>query len=680
VVGDHGSQRDIGISDENGCIQAAFRFDSLGQEQYTNLLVAATCGNPDVPPGLDRFPEPGEVYMSPALADLRVTDQRIALRYPRLDGIIGREGLTGSNELEAVIGVGAPFSEDLTMRMARFNTFGSAGTDYLATYLRFGQGSLVVLGLMFILLPAVLLIAAGSRLNARTRERQLALLHTIGVPIRTLRLALIYESVLAAGLGSCVGIAVAWVVYPKMTLTFVSWKAFPGDWTVPWAAFPLVLMLVSLTAVAASWLGTRSIGNRQRTAATGGTALRAGRRWTVLLGGLLVAALFTWLPGHPPYPLTGLGKILTAAGIFVVVPSLCSWLGRRCEGSEYAPMSIAGARLRKPAGQLTRALGSLASGLFILSIGVTTVQVFGEDPTALQNYLTQDGVSVIEVRRPSAAIDKILADHDVLSGTFSSGEDPMLVGTLSGPCAVAARITGDDVDCSAKNMYGVSYVGQEVPESVDAEPVTLFGPRASSLSGYTVNFTDRSSVSPGDDIVLIPMAVDDANHLYDQLLGMDPTANVRIDGSENVSGAGELADILGIFRWGSMFVVVFSALAMFIAMLSLLMDRRAANNYLQIVGATPRQVGATLYLEIVVAISGAIGIAFFSSWLWSLTLSDSEVHLSFQALFMPFLIALVTLAAVTGGVAFGVSQPRGLSSVPDRDDLAGPHDSYVPIA
>jgi hypothetical protein len=77
-----------------------------GQPIRVRLLQSAGPQAP-VPPGLDRLPRPGEIVVSPALADLLDSPEGELLR-PRLDypiaGTIGDEGLIGPSELAYYLG------------------------------------------------------------------------------------------------------------------------------------------------------------------------------------------------------------------------------------------------------------------------------------------------------------------------------------------------------------------------------------------------------------------------------------------------------------------------------------------------------------------------------------------------------------------------------------------------
>lgn len=677
-VGERGRLVELGDFREDGCIQGRYRYDPFNLDQYTVTLLAATCEDPSVPPGLSRFPEPGEVYVSPEIAELRGSDASIATRFPRIDGLIGPGGLTGSHELRAITGVEpAEFvAGELPVGVVTFDEFGSQ-TDYLATYLRFNRTTFLVIGLFFTLLPGAFLVAACTRLNARTRERQIGLLTVIGLDATALRRALICEAVLTVGAGALLGLAVARPLFARATPTFVAWTAFPGDLSTAWTTLLVVFVLVMAMAAAAASLTTRAHLRRSRRRPTGPGGASSGWRWCVLGFGLLAAAVTHWWHADAAWPVVLSGRVSTFMGLLLVAPLVCAWLGSRLSASDDPVTALVGARLRRPSGSLTRALGALASGLFVLSAGATTIDVLGDDPAAVQHAYSPDSHSVVEVRRPSADTRHLLADHDVLTGTNTS-TDPMIRGTLTGSCTAVRAVTGGQVNCDHRRLYGIAYEGQPPPEDSDATPTPLYGPRGDILAGFVVTLTDRATISPTDDNIYIPLPTADAESLYDRLVGGDSTVNVRIAGAATVSGASELTAILDIFRWGAAFAVAVSLLAALISLVALLQDRQPANNYLQILGTTRRQTATIALTEVTTAAGSTVLLALASSVLWAIGYRSDESSVNLIAVMWPFIATLLLLTAAAAALVWSTLRKAGISVVPDRDGLVATHDTFTP--
>lgn len=672
-VGSVADARELGQG--GGCIQGSYRYDSRNLSQYENVLLSATCNDPETPPGLTHFPRPGQVYVSPALSQLRTSDKRIAERYPHIDGLIDQDGLTGSNELRAIIGVSARPAD--TVGITTFDSFGTAGSDYLSTYLRLSRGTLLILGLFFTLPAAGILIAACTRLNARVRERQLQVLAIMGVRETTLRQALMTESAVLTGIGAVAGLIVAVPVYATITPHFVAWTAFPGDMAPSWLIYPVVVLLILATSSAAAWWASRFRRTGHSETPTGAAAARTGWRWGVLLLGLALAGYATWTIA--PFALVLAGRFVTVAGLLLVAAPLCARTGQRLRNSEDPLVATAGARLRRPSGALTRALAALISGLFVLSVGASTIQARSDDPAAIQAAQTVDGYSVVEVRRPDAALRATLSDYPLLSGRAST--DGNYVGTLSGPCAVIRLAAGDrGLPCSTTTMFATTYDGQGVPDGVTATSTALAGPRADLMSGYVLKPAETSRISDHDNLILIPLPTAQAESLYDRVLGANALNNIRIDGTATVSGASELAGILDVFRLGAFFTVVLSLFCILISLVSLLNDRQPGNNYLQILGLTPRQTATVALIEVSAATTACIALALFSSWLWALTTHATDHPISLLSLTAPFFVAALVLLAAAALVVWNTLRSAGVSVVPDRDNLISAHDTFTSSA
>ncbi|MER7128696.1 hypothetical protein [Streptosporangium saharense] len=75
----------------------ASRFDSVDHVQHSVVLVEPLDSSAPPPPGLTRWPAPGEAMLSPELLS-RGAMEGIRTRYGRFGGVIGREGLVAPSE------------------------------------------------------------------------------------------------------------------------------------------------------------------------------------------------------------------------------------------------------------------------------------------------------------------------------------------------------------------------------------------------------------------------------------------------------------------------------------------------------------------------------------------------------------------------------------------------------
>ncbi|WP_425245798.1 FtsX-like permease family protein, partial [Streptomyces sp. NEAU-NA10] len=188
------------------------------QEPVTVVNLAQLPGRRQTPapPGLESFPKQGEMYVSPALAELlhKLPAGRLADRFPRARsyGTIGAAGLASPDELVAVVGR-APddaavsqtageqnyYDEQLTERAL---VSGFSGTE-ASVFTGIDQGT-VLLGVVLLVMPVVVLASAAGRLGAARREQRLAALRLAGA---TPRQILAMTAVEAAGVGAAGALA-----------------------------------------------------------------------------------------------------------------------------------------------------------------------------------------------------------------------------------------------------------------------------------------------------------------------------------------------------------------------------------------------------------------------------------------------------------------------------------------
>ncbi|MEU1184574.1 FtsX-like permease family protein [Streptomyces sp. NPDC005820] len=242
------------------------------------------------PPGLSAFPKQGEVYVSPALAELlhRLPAGQLADRFPKVTsyGTIGAAGLASPDELVAVVGR-APgdaavstsageqnFYDDGVTRRASVSGFSGSKKSLFTGN---DQGT-VLLGVVLLIMPVVVLASAAGRLGAARREQRLAALRLAGA---TPRQILAMTAVEAAGVGAAGALAGALAYLALLpALAQVPYGVggwYPGQlWVgLPWlaAVVPAVTALITVSAVtmlrqvATSPLGVAQQADPRRTRA-----------------------------------------------------------------------------------------------------------------------------------------------------------------------------------------------------------------------------------------------------------------------------------------------------------------------------------------------------------------------------------------------------------------------------
>ncbi|GAA2125040.1 FtsX-like permease family protein [Glycomyces algeriensis] len=264
---DRTAWRDPAAASGSGAAIIATASDYFGGDSVARVDLAALSGDAPVPPGMDAFPAPGEVWLSPAAADLLegVPASDFLARYgdARIAGELGAEALAHPNELVAVVGRDAA---DPAMTAERTSADGVSprGVDSFAV----GNADtvygfymiLMVLAAILMAVPAAVFGAAAARLTVARRDERLATLRLIGAtPGQVMRLTLI-ETTLAAAAGAIAG-TLAWMaVTPLVALIPID----GGRWYVSdlWAGAPWMLVValaVPVLVAVSALIGLRGV-------------------------------------------------------------------------------------------------------------------------------------------------------------------------------------------------------------------------------------------------------------------------------------------------------------------------------------------------------------------------------------------------------------------------------------
>jgi hypothetical protein len=161
-----------------------------------------------LPPGLDRYPEQGEMVVSPALKKLLQSDAGSLLRQRlpyRITGTIGESGLIGSHDLAYYAGAKGLAAKIHPQDVARIDMFGDNGNEK--------ENSdpvlllLVLVVFVVLLTPVAVFIAAAVRFGGERRDRRLAALRLVGSDSGMTRRIAAGEALLGSVLGLVFGTA-----------------------------------------------------------------------------------------------------------------------------------------------------------------------------------------------------------------------------------------------------------------------------------------------------------------------------------------------------------------------------------------------------------------------------------------------------------------------------------------
>lgn len=339
------------------------------KDRYTIRKVSlASDGSGPPPPGLDRFPGPGTVYVSPALRAAAATDPDLALVVQgEPDGLIRQAGLVSPHDMVLYQGVSP---RDMTSRglrpTARFGDVYDVVTID-PVLVRLSTATII----LFLIVPLLTVLSAAlAQLGTRRAARGLAL-HRIGMPARHARIALGLDGVGACSAGVLIG-AVAFHVASRwvQTLPGVPASWWPSDVrTAPWQTAVAVTAPV-LVAVLSTVLLPRDrdrAGPARATSAIRLLPLVAGLAFLSVTYGRRVDGSDTNLA------LVGIAIVLLVVGVPLVVPWLNQAAGTALIRARSVRWNLAGARLARGGTPARRASTTMAAAVLLATAAAPLV-------------------------------------------------------------------------------------------------------------------------------------------------------------------------------------------------------------------------------------------------------------------------------------------------------------------
>ncbi|WP_285627213.1 hypothetical protein [Kineosporia sp. NBRC 101677] len=437
-------------------------------QPWTIIFVAASAPEAVPPPGLSRFPGPGETWLSPALATLSRSDDIVGQRVPgdRM-GLISPEGLVAPDQLLAIVGREDHALGDVGASSGWGPSFagdGSSDTVVPRSAIFMATAALVGIPLFFFALTV-------NRLSSTARARRNAALYLLGVPQPVLARAAGVEAGLLAACGTGLGLLIgSFLIPPVATSGIMGIRWFPED-TDP-GPVQIVLLVATMT-----WGASRLSANSVRRQVQSPLAVRRGNASggggllkflpltiasSVLLSLCIIGALQRdrALATGPISLLFVLAAACAVGGSLLALPPVTARLARRFSKSYVpVPVLLAGRRLSFDASASTRMAGAVVLLLVTSLLGLAVVN---------------DIQSLVQVSRAGHTIEVVLpqsASATQLQNALSSVEAPttaLLLPVNSSDTEVStnlAVVTCQDfealggrtaADCKANTLYSVA--------------------------------------------------------------------------------------------------------------------------------------------------------------------------------------------------------------------------------
>jgi hypothetical protein len=398
-----------GAADASGAISLASQ-DFFQNETIVRLDVS---GDRAPTGGAPRFPDAGEVLLSPQLAELAAKHPRAELadRFPgTVIGVLDETSLKFPEQLVAIVG-----HPPGTLDPAEAARTGSVAVGTNDVLLELLSG----VGIVLLAIPSLVLVASAARLTAARRERRLAALRLAGATPAQVVGAVTAETTIAAVAGAVVGLLLSWPLrYLGAQIPWGGGTWLPGDFTPSATNVVVVAVVIPLLVVLAAVLGLRRVVQAPVGAAMN-QSRKAPKAWRLLA--LVVVAVFfafglavTRETGSLALLLASLAAVLLSASI--VGPWLTGALGKLFATMWRRPaMLLAGRRLRSDPKAAYRSVSGIVLAVFVGSMALTLLPSFESFAGGGRSF--KDSVLYLDVPTTRAAEQqKRIADELARSG------------------------------------------------------------------------------------------------------------------------------------------------------------------------------------------------------------------------------------------------------------------------
>ncbi|GAA1502773.1 FtsX-like permease family protein [Streptomyces synnematoformans] len=645
-----------------------------------------------LPPGVDRLPEPGEMVVSPALAD-RLDDGDAGLLRERLDyglaGTISDSGLIGPSEL--VYYAGSDSIEAADPNVERITAFGATpANEPIEPVLLL----LTMIVFVALLMPVAVFLIAAVRFGGERRDRRLAALRLVGADARAVRRIAAGEALAGALLGLAVGAGLFLVGrWLAGGVTVYDMSVFAADLDPSPALAALVAVGVPAAAVGVTLFALRGVVIEPLGVVRSARPARRRIWWRLLPPALGLALLAPMMgrgdgaDGFPEWQVIG-GTVLLLTGITALLPWLVEAVVARL-GRGPTSWQLAVRRLQLSSGTAARLVNGIAvavAGAIALQMVFAGVEDDYTRPTGhdtAEHQLSAYAAPGQDLRvgeRVAATEGVRVADTRISTVVAPRGHNPRESVTLTvGTCAELrgiAKLPGCR-DGDAFFLTG-TYGAADSRRLATAGDRLYLDPSYDEMKGAALPWTPPPGVRPAralrgadgslnDGILATPAAVPDvhdsgafsawvgvrldpavpdaADRVRNEIAALDPLLAVHTLGNETVSD--DFAGIRTGLALGATCVLALIGSSLLIGQLEQLRERRRLLSSLVAFG-TRR---ATLSLSVLwqTAIPVALGMALSTAF--GLVLGAVLLRMTNSAVAVDWASVLTMAAAGTGVVA-----------------------------
>jgi hypothetical protein len=587
--------------------------DRYAGRDVIRVHVAELGPRPPVPPGVDRLPGPGEVVVSPALAELMrsVPDDQLRDRFPgQVIGTIGQDGLIAPAELVGIVG---RTPEELR------GTHGAVeirGIEQPGKRISLHGFYRVLISLVAVLIvgPVVVFVAMVTRVGAARREQRFTAIRLAGATrLQTAALAAT-ETAAAAIAGTLLGL-LGFLAARPMAASHVTLghgiPIFVEDLMAPMRQLLLVLVAVPVLAVATTLVALHRVhisplGAHRR------VRRRSPQDWRLvpLVAGIVGVWYSEKAQSDPALVETTLLRLVNAlsplsilVGLVLAGPLVCFWISRGlARSSGRATTLIAARRIAADPYTTSYAVSGVALAMFVatlLGLIAAGQRPIGGDRRAVLHR----GVVAVHVRDvPEASLAPIMSSDAVVA---RSGPGDLVVVR----CADLARVS--DLTCPLPaSLDGPGPQPAQdlfvVPNLSGLAGFTEPGPEAASLPVHTVFVPTDGTLAAEERVrTLAAVAV--------------PSARTETSGELAARTTTEFAWVDGVLPPAMAFVLLVAACSLTVATVSALMERRRPFALLRASGVRLGELRRIVLLEtglpLVITALGGMGTAMLVTYM-----------------------------------------------------------------
>jgi hypothetical protein len=613
---DRTAWRDVMGQGNEGAISVAVNKDSFDGKLIERFDVARNKqGDVPVAKGIAKFPEAGEVLLSPALSDLvRSTPaEKLGNRFPgKQIGELGPEALKYPGELVALIG------HDKIENGFQVDGLAGGAGSYRDDY----HGMLYLLtrvGLVVLVVPCLVLVASAARLTAAKRERRLAALRLAGASPRQVVIMTAVETAVGAVVGSVLGVVLA---QPFSHITAkIPWEGgiwYPGDFVPSVPVVVAVAVLAPVLVIAAAIMGLRRVVSKPLAA----EEKRKVRSWRLLMIAGALGVFFLGIMyaqeagGDSQFTVVLLGLGAVAFALVLAGPVVTAWVGRFFVARWHKPSTLlAGRRLSGDPVAAFRGSAGVVIAVFTGSMALTMLpglesQVPYRDSTWNENAIVAEQVThdVTPLRLQTSAPIVTMLD-----GTVSTGKDADYGSyVLVGKCADVAKVL-NGLSCKpGPAVYAYSKLQGDQFKSGSASKGTVTAKLPAEYETRPFGGSGRISavidpeLLPGVEgnvtMVGVPTTAENRDAVHTALIGTLPGVRL-VDGEQReLYGDTLMEDLERATIIGLSIAAVLGGIGAAVAAAGSVIDRRRTFGAL-IAGGTPiRVLGHALRREVMLPV------------------------------------------------------------------------------